>query len=290
MITSIVIDDNQINFEDIFPQCMYDYDKHAKCKVNLESDDINNTCRHIKKQLGSKDSVANFLQYCRELIHYLDYIERINSPAYKKTSCIFFYYILSLLLKSSNYSVNQIHDAYHKMISETNEDNMKKVSNVCQNDFKNLGNNIYLTLHKLNELYEIVSGTRINCSEQSPCYAKYKELSEICNRSKNISLCRVLKNFENAYMTYLPYVQEILNLRISLKNTRIIILTFLIIPFTILIITLFLYKYTPYGSFLLSTVRKIRRILKKKNKDHLNIMDSSEFTQHNVFHNVYQIE
>ncbi|GAW84389.1 variable surface protein [Plasmodium gonderi] len=57
----------------------------------------------------------------------------------------------------------------------------------------------------------------------------------------------------------------------------------------IIIMTLIFYKYTSYGAILQRKVGKLRRNLNKKNKHHINIMDSSEFTQNYLFNNKYKI-
>ncbi|GAW84535.1 variable surface protein [Plasmodium gonderi] len=279
------------NFVGIFPNCMQDLRIYKKIKENDYSSILRDPCLKIFTELsGQQINRFDFLPQCYELILYLNYINTIKSSPNKKPSCVYFNYMVKNTLKYFKISDQNSYHAYDKIIDHTKNTVFNSVSNVCKNDFKEMDENIYLTLTKLNVLYEWISEPGMNCSKSDECINVYRELSEICDRSNNDSLRTVLEKFENSYMTYLPYLQEILKLRASLKNARIVMLTFIIIPLTSLMITFFLYKYTPHGSFIQPAVRMLRRIWKTKNNDYLNIIDSSEFTQHNLFYNTYKTE
>ncbi|GAW83975.1 variable surface protein [Plasmodium gonderi] len=244
MTTPIVINDNEFNFEDIFPNCMQDLRIYKKIKVSAYSSILKDPCKTIFTELGGvANKIWNFIKDCEELIVYLQYIDTIKNTLYKKPSCDYFNYMLQSTLKYYKISDQNTNNAYDKIINHTEKTVFNSVSNVCKSDFKEMDEHIYLTLEKLNVLYEWISKPGMNCSKSDECINVYRELSEICDRSNNDSLRTVLEKFENSYMTYLPYLQEILKLRASLKNARIVMLTFIIIPVTLLMITFFLYKY-----------------------------------------------
>ncbi|GAW84204.1 variable surface protein [Plasmodium gonderi] len=288
MTTPIVINDKEFNFDGIFPNCMQDLRIYKKIKEDDYSDILMNPCFNIFKELGGQQiNRYDFLRHCKELILYLNYINTIKSSPNKKPSCVYFNYMVKNTLKYFKISDQNSYHAYDKIIDHTKNTVFNSVSNVCKNDFNEMDENIYLTLTKLNVLYEWISEPGMNCSKSEDCNNVYKELSDIRDRSNNESLRKALENFENAYMTYLPYLQELLKLRASLKNERIVMLAFIIIPVTLLMITFFLYKYTPHGSFLQRSVRKLRRIWNKKNNDYLNIKDSFVLTYNSLIDDKY---
>ncbi|GAW83970.1 variable surface protein [Plasmodium gonderi] len=295
MTTHITIN-NDFDFDGIFTNCIQDYDEHALNREKLKQPELLNTCKRIREHLGNC-KVGIFLQYCKELILYLDHIQDIKGISDINPSCIFFNYMLKYLLKTSECSIQETDTAYKKMINETKEGTNKKVSDVCESGFTNLEDDIYSLLDKLKNLYINSLGVNV-CSKESFCFTTYKELLGISERLNNDSLRTFLDNFKFKYMTYLPEVQERLKLMVHSTNLRTILLALFIITFTTLIVTfvvyqvkfkIYFYNYTSYVSYLQKKVMNIKKRLNKKNKDHFNTTVSSQFIKNDSLQNKYQI-
>ncbi|GAW84476.1 variable surface protein [Plasmodium gonderi] len=294
-------------FEDIFSTSMLDYDKQARNAGNLVDPKLEVSCTTIQTSLNASYLVNFFKSDCKRLIHYLDYIEHTKSSD-KKRSCNYFNYLLKGVLTDSKCDMKNSKEAYKKMIELTKTGDVKKVSDVCITYFEDIDEDIYSVLKHLNELYLYFIMNGNICPLNTDCFNKYKELSKMCISAKNDSFCVLLNNFmqkniENMMQNINIMEQKIKNMEQIIEekelpaipyhayftNTPTVILTLIIMLFTVLMITFFLYKYTPLGSFLQPTVSKIRNIWNNKNKDHLNIMDSSEFSHNDLFHNKYGI-
>ncbi|GAW84004.1 variable surface protein [Plasmodium gonderi] len=64
----------------------------------------------------------------------------------------------------------------------------------------------------------------------------------------------------------------------------------IVLFFSVLIILFILYKYTTFGSYFNPRMRKIKRKIKKRNKENINNMDSYKLAYNNPNDNCYHIE
>ncbi|GAW84208.1 variable surface protein [Plasmodium gonderi] len=269
-------------FDVIFPNCMTDYEKY-KLKFDERYRSIPEVlCNNIKADLGQCTNTSNFMTDCKTLIFYLDYVHNISSSSNIGPCCNYFNYILKQSLKELNCTEQSSRFAYEKINNRIIGSSFNHAHNICMTNFESLHDNLYSLLDELNELYRSFLTKSEGCANHSECYKKYMKLLLEYGNIENHSFHELLDKFKYENMQYMSDIQERLKLHESLKNARIIILTLIIIPFTLSMITFFLYKFTPYGLILQSSIWKIWRVWNRKNKDHLNIMDSSELI-YNIF-------
>ncbi|GAW84711.1 variable surface protein [Plasmodium gonderi] len=121
---------NQIKYDidKIFPNCIHDYCNNTNDRTKIYNDiNLQRLCINIKNKFSNSKTSCNFLYECKKLVLYLDYINSIKSSQYIKTSCIFFNYILKVLLKDCQNSVQKTEDAYKVMNDEINKNSFKNV-------------------------------------------------------------------------------------------------------------------------------------------------------------------
>ncbi|GAW84602.1 variable surface protein [Plasmodium gonderi] len=281
----------------IFPTCMDDFDTHSRHVEKINVGKNENTCIVITRLLGvTRFYSLCFISQCKELIHYLDYINNAESDIIKP-SCVYFNYKLKVLLKYYK-SPKKINDAYDIMINTGSTRSSAIVSNICKGKHVDLDDGTFFILDKLNKLYHIVKNKIDVFPFSSDCYNIYMDLSNICDKGKNVSFHELLNDFKHKYIKHEQVViaqlgvHEVLHYTFG-KHERIIILVLCIIPVTIIMITFFMYKfkykYNTYGSFLQLVLIKLRRILNRKKEDYLIIVNSFEETYNEFIRNEYHI-
>ncbi|GAW84219.1 variable surface protein [Plasmodium gonderi] len=288
----------KFDFKGIFPNCMLDYTNVVTRNPRLHEFSLQNACSNIENVLNPSSNKETFKSSCRQLILYLDYIYSILSPSDRIRNCKYFIYSLKDVLQYHNCTQKNSRSGYELIINNIKGTTFESVSDVCKGDFEDIHDDIYSILKKLNNLYQKFLWSPNGCSPEGECYKEYMKLLCEYGKIENQSFRELLDKFKYENMKYMPDIQERLKLFESLKNLRIIILGLIIIPTTLLMIIFFFYNvkykinfinYTPYGLLIQRAVKKMSNIWNKKNKDYLNIMDSSEFTHNNFDDNNYRI-
>ncbi|SBT02569.1 PIR Superfamily Protein [Plasmodium ovale curtisi] len=146
--------------------------------------------------------------------------------------------------------------------------------NVIRNSLRNeyIFDN-FSTYKKISEECSGENTTPSLCSIYNKCKSKYKErLIELENKinQENIAVEKQILNAEVAERSFLSKLREvgrifgIDELMTSGSTTSITVIGLLVGIFLLLLI---LYKFTPFGSFLISRIRKMKRMLNKEDEE-----------------------
>ncbi|GAW84385.1 hypothetical protein PGO_002700 [Plasmodium gonderi] len=171
----------------------------------------------IQTSLNPLFLVNDFKKDCKRLILYLDYIE--HKKFYdKKRSCKYFNYLLKDILKTYRFPKEESDEAYKIIINNTKQSDIKKVSNMYWENFEDMDESIYSVMKDLNELYR-----------------HFDSFRELLDYFMEQNVKNIEQIIEQKQLTAVPQ-------HANFTNKLTVILTLIIILFTLLMITFFLYK------------------------------------------------
>ncbi|GAW84520.1 variable surface protein [Plasmodium gonderi] len=256
-------------------------------------------------------------------------INKSSSHVKEKACCKYFYYKLKELIKNYRGTCTTTKECYEKMRIKENQGRMDIpnicVSHLYGID--DINDDTYEKFQYLQKLYDIedkFNKTWVDCPTANKIINEYISYSEKNkNVNNNQSFREELNKVNVRYNAYrnkksncFPSRKPSHSSLESGKDTGAIIGTdtytksasftdieayaaihrgtstvtgVSVLTITILMIIFFLYKYTSYGSFLQSIVRKLRRRMKKKYDNSLNIKDSFDKTYTNLNKSNYRI-
>ncbi|GAW84452.1 variable surface protein [Plasmodium gonderi] len=275
------------NFMNIFPTCLDQYNNHTK---NLPGEDnlkLQQPCMTITNIFNFLQSKESFMPKCEELIIYLDYINSISTTSDIEPCCKYFNYKLKQILNFQKNYTEGTKVAYRRMTTITNSITYKNFPDICKNHVDDIDEKTFKILETLDNLYSILKRDGNKCPSETECYEKFMELSKICDTLNNDSLHDLLSNFKKENIKIIEDTKNMVQVNSKQEvhavshhtsgiNPRTIILVLFTISFTTLMITFFLYKYTPSVSFLHSIACIIRRMCKRKDKQNIKLLISFE--------------
>ncbi|GAW84457.1 variable surface protein [Plasmodium gonderi] len=318
-----------INFDGIFPQCVYDFivaqDAYVKIGQTLG---LSFVCDNFGNAVKKNNKSSDFLFPCTNLGRCLYYI---NLKRNNDRCCKYFSYKFKELMKNKYNKCVTIKDCYQKLKNAKKNEKMSDILGICEGHIIEIDDDTYEIFNYLEKLYETVykvTSKGYSCwRTEENMYKKYMTHLKSCKykndadfrdmltmlNTRYIEICSSLEKIElfprtpeaipsqaqegNPVNTTATVESEIVvkdikqaektsPLRgtnshqavitkvgiISSTDTR-----FVILPFTISIIVFILYKYTRWGSFIQSRMRKIKNMfIKNENNEYRDIMDSFE--------------
>ncbi|GAW84292.1 variable surface protein [Plasmodium gonderi] len=295
-----IIASDDFNYMEIFPTCINEFNRAKSNNTYSWLNDAYNQCTQIKWKLNIEGD--SFNRYCTDLIYYLNYIND-NLGINKNANCKYFNYLLKYITDKFKVICDGEENCYEEMI-KSNISNIPGMPNTCVQYVKNINNDTFEILKKLDKLYEslkLLGTEKYTCPYDSECYDIYKELSKKCTNESNKNFCELLEKFKNIHVNDVDDVDDegdvgdvddeddVDDLDIvdvvkrthssSYKHIRAIFLT---LTFTIF--------YTPYGSVLHEVLRKLKKLFMKNNKERLSLLDSCERSYNNSIEHGYRIE
>ncbi|GAW84548.1 variable surface protein [Plasmodium gonderi] len=280
------------NFTGIFPTCTKVYREEADLKKKNPHRLYKDICEDIRKEI--RDNYYIFNISCQQLSLYLDHINS-TSISNKEPYCKYFGYKLKdelFLVKPTCYGEE---DCYAKMMS-IKKANMKHVSNVCQNKFKDLDEGTFYVMKKLDELYgsyELLKNGDGYCNLADICANTYVSLLKISQNSNNNTFSKLLEEFRDQYNSVMRLKSECTDVPKTLysyygRYAHKAFLSSFIVLLSLIIIIFILYKYTNYISYLPSTIKYLKALWDKR-KEALKLNNSFNTEYKNINDKQYQI-
>ncbi|KMZ76924.1 hypothetical protein PVIIG_06246 [Plasmodium vivax India VII] len=203
------VEDEEYDFNDIFPTSKYYFD--------IETKDLNNEyisdCFDISRQIH-RDGKNEFIMPCQKLIHYLKYINKYPAIDDKKKSCKYFNYKLMDELKKIRNTCEETKDCYIKMINAYSKES--DGIDVCKEYIQEIHEKTLVKFQKLDSLYEIFykftstqeEGENGKCDSGRECSEKYSEYITLCNQISHTGFCKALDKFRDSYNFHMKNESE----------------------------------------------------------------------------------
>ncbi|GAW84142.1 variable surface protein [Plasmodium gonderi] len=176
--TDVDVVDEDINFEEMFPKYIYDYNSYIISeRLNLAFKYVP-VCNEINKKInpnGWKNQL-NFTPDCRNLSLFLHHIKNISENE-KKARCKYFNYKLKDLITKNKCTCNPVSKCYENMIAEKGA--YMTVPNICKtyvDDLPILDGYSFTVFQHLDDLYNVIFHINIDknkCHFYNNLFYKY---------------------------------------------------------------------------------------------------------------------
>ncbi|SBT58497.1 PIR Superfamily Protein [Plasmodium ovale wallikeri] len=259
-------------------KCVDSFSSYRNTLEDISTEDIStdaNNCT-IGEDLLLVDG-ESFTKNCEKAIQYLGHLKSNNTANYIAQGCIYFFYwiyydVIGEKKSGSNtFKIyNILNDAY---------DSIDPDSHVCEAYIENIRDDIFL---KLKDLYDLRDNLKKFKEKSTPTegnyctYAKncipiYKQHLNNCHSGINRNFCNELENFRTEYNECIK--KEILckDELDELPSTKKYDIVVILIPFVIILIKSFilflLYKFTSFGLWLSSRIRREKNVWNNLEED-----------------------
>ncbi|GAW84099.1 variable surface protein [Plasmodium gonderi] len=286
-------------------------------------------CNNFRLNIGVHGYGQVFQEnFCLPLCYYLNYIKESNSKSdfNVDASCKYFYYKLKDLVKKYRGTCDERGNCYVILRLPRKNATLINVPDICMKvveDISIIEENLYNVFYHLDGLYTAIHRCNKNprlCKWDGKTCKNAIENLKTCEFKNNRSFNELITKFENQYNSLCsePEHKSVKEKRtpqeisiieknseasenartqaIKDKYTSAMIGTFtdtgtgmVVLPFIIFIIVFVLFKYTSYGSYIQLGVKNLRSALKKKNKNHSDLIDSFEKTYKNSVDKKYKV-
>ncbi|SBT01806.1 PIR protein [Plasmodium ovale] len=283
--------DNYYSYVSLF----HDYDNEFTTTTSKDGDteSYKGYCEIIKR---SHFSSNNFDNYCYKVAKYLEYIKDKNDGnGYEH--CIHLNYLLNSKIEYNtflSYEKRKLFEAY-KDLSE----NLK----ICSNNIELISENVLEKISDLYNFYDIFhnmiksidSPGENFCTHAEKSSESYKNIKKHCQTSSGYGFCEELKKIREKYYLTMKYENRCSTAPIALepediedsKGT-------ILIPFAVILVitsVLFiLYKFTPFGFWTSTQIRKRINIFNNIPKETLELLENSRSQQLSSEKNQYNVQ
>ncbi|GAW83946.1 variable surface protein [Plasmodium gonderi] len=298
------INPNQdFNFEEIFPKCRNNFNSFNKYNTWEYINNYSKLCNDFGQSINLRYGEVAFQDSCIILGAYLESIKdkkNRDSEFNIRPYCNYFYYKLKALVKLYEAECDTANDCYTKWMQKRQGVIRITVPTVCNNiDVQKLNNSIFDTMKYLDKLFENLEELKryinrkdfIQASQvATSCKEKYENLVVISKSMNNQSFINLLNEYNEDYVQFINKIKEqegiqkMAQVATTTNEAGVVLLTF-----SIIIIMFILFKYTRYGIYLQRKPGKLRRMMRKKYKEYLNLMNSIEKTRNDSIYRKHKI-
>ncbi|SBT53659.1 PIR Superfamily Protein [Plasmodium ovale wallikeri] len=245
-------------------------------------------CDDMQRSLFKSDSVSK--ERCQNILKYVNYISKQQSDEEKKKLCAHLNYLLNCDASSdtipNDYKPNII-NAYLRLFSSYNNVCYLSIDFIEADELKKLKD--MHNMHKLlkNIKSKVTSCTGDCCSNAKQCAETYESYIHNCYIGSTDHFCVELAKIKAAYEENMKTAiktctdaREMLTPPMQ-NNSGVSIL----IPCTILLVIpcflFILYKFTPFSSWIIPQIQKIKRIINNTDEQNENlILDNFDLMQY----------
>ncbi|SBT78572.1 Plasmodium vivax Vir protein, putative [Plasmodium ovale] len=233
-----------------------------------------------------RNNFININSTCYKVLMFLNHLEANNNPVYISIGCRFLNYWLyndDVLNDINNFNAV----AFYEKLERDNKHGYFH-RDLCGGNIEHISKDIFAKIKKIIELHEkfnkiVPTKEPLNykCEETLACANLYeKYMKEFCVDINNV-FCVELENFKPKYDSYMKDAicdEEIPKTLTSIQ--RLNIAAAIVLPFVIILvipfITFILYKFTSFGPWLLSRIKKNNRIFNNLSDEnnHMALRDS----------------
>ncbi|SBT58932.1 PIR Superfamily Protein [Plasmodium ovale wallikeri] len=204
------------------------------------------------------------------------------------TCCKYIYYWLYNEAESGKLSVSNATELYLKLmeiLDSVDLEYYKSKINIISYD-------IFENVKSIYELYDNLNGFKTDktepitnrCHYVETCFNSYMKYEEECSQNHSNALCNEMENFRSEYNKYMKEISacgQDKQMLPSFKshNIAVIVLIPLFIILVIVFLLYYLYKFTPYGSYIYPLIRKKKHIWSNLDKE-----DEEFHKKHELFY------
>ncbi|GAW83942.1 variable surface protein [Plasmodium gonderi] len=235
--------------ESIVPSCCY----------NIIIIAIFRNCNQVDDDIFN-EITPNAQKLCTQAMSYLFEIYYNKNVDLKGAGCLFLYYSLyneSIKHGKKSSNIKQLHDKFIDIYNKIHYGNT-----IEKAYYKDINNDVVNNLSVIYKVFSCINNTEV--SDISTDGKNFCDAVEIIKNEYNLIILE--KGSETSKQQISEYCQS------NIKIPIIITILVLLIPSFLLFI---LYKFTPYGSYILSAIKWKRKVYNNTDKE-WNIMQSSE--------------
>ncbi|SBT02470.1 PIR Superfamily Protein [Plasmodium ovale wallikeri] len=273
----------------------------------------NYACEEVTKHI--LENTENYKNICLDVLHYLMYMKKLDSPYDKHESCMFLNFYLN----------NSLHEIRNNKLNATkfysnikNNWNRRYINlSVCEQDIKDIHPFVFYTIQTIFTLYDNLYNYRntpvpndiSHCPYAHNFVSIYNNFKNVCAVHYRTSFCQKIIKIKDEYNEYVKYEEKCANVEKDLKNPEKIELSKVLqisgphanslgehhmlgntsnpmgnnisVPFAIVLVTPFLffilYKFTPLGPILRPHLHKYLGISGNNNEKN-DKLHSNNFT------------
>ncbi|GAW84228.1 variable surface protein [Plasmodium gonderi] len=257
----------------LFPQCekvMQQENSSVRNKWNEYCDPI--------KELYSDIIDSNDSNICYESIEFLFSIFILEeNSSLKNVAVQYLYYWINQKKQTNGEHNTRINEFYEELISKAKENifNSPPLSNYLEYNMVDLEiiNDLYIIKTLIDNIISDSTNYNSNKEESAKeCEERYKRLHNICTNKYKLDLCDELKNIRkelhdhNIINKYHISIPDMLSY-FERQNIVVTILIPIIITLLASFVLFYIHKFTPYGSNIQYSVKRVKNIFKNTDKE-----------------------
>ncbi|SBT59493.1 PIR Superfamily Protein [Plasmodium ovale wallikeri] len=224
--------------------------------------------------IGKGESLSNI---CLKAVQYLNDLKGKHEPHYITQGCSYLYYWIYYDVLGEKKSGSNTFKIY-KILNDA-YDSIDPDSHVCEASIENISDDILLKLKDLYDLHDNLKKFKEKspptegniCTYAKKCVPIYKKHLNDCHSGINRNFCNELEIFRTEYNECIQKEISCINQVDELPSTKKYDIVVILIPFVIILIKSFilflLYKFTSFGLWLSSRIRREKNVWNNLEED-----------------------